>query len=102
MAFSFADFGFWRLAIITFAYELLHAILENYWPEIRGSRLGPRTPAARCFMLFEALVLMATLIAAIDNVIRSLKPKKPNVGKACAVIVSALSALGLFLLVWGR
>jgi len=53
-------------------------------------------------MLFEALVLMATLIAAIDNVIRSLKPKKPNVGKACAVIVSALSALGLFLLVWGR
>jgi hypothetical protein len=40
MAISFADLGFWRVATISFALELLHLILQGHWPAIRGSKLG--------------------------------------------------------------
>ena len=100
MAFSFADLGFWRLAFVAVVFELAHALLESHWPGIRGSRLGPRPLGAVLFMAAEAFVLFLAIAAAIGTVARLLKLPVHPVGKISAVAVTALSLVGIFLLVW--
>src|ERR1022692_2784936 len=63
MFFSFADLGFWRLAVLALVFELAHALLESHWPGIRGSRLGPRPLAAVLFMSAEAIALILAIAA---------------------------------------
>lgn len=100
MAFSFADLGFWRLAFGALVFELIHALLENHWPGIRGSRLGPRPPAAILFMFAEAVVLMLALAAAIGTIAKTLRLPVHPVRQISAVVVMVLCLIGVFLLVW--
>lgn len=102
MAFSFADLGFWRLAIVSFVLELLHLILESHWPEIRGSRIGPRTPGAEYFMLIEAVALFVALAAAIGSVSRMVRVVPRPTNKVATVALTALCLLGVFFFVWQR
>jgi hypothetical protein len=102
MAFSFADLGFWRLAVVALAFELLHALLEIHWPAIRGSGLGPgpRPPAARFFMLAESVVLIVALSAAIGTVARMLNLEVRPTRQISAVVLAALGLLVIFSIVW--
>jgi hypothetical protein len=102
MAFSFADFGFWRLAVVSFVLDLLHLMLESHWPAIQASRLGPRPTAARYFMLLEAVALFVALAAAIGSVSRMLKGAPRRTGQMAAVVLTAVGLLGVFLFVWQR
>ncbi len=100
MAFSFADLGYWRLALLTLAFEASHVLLVGYWPEIKGARLGPRPMNAKVFMLLEFLSLMATLAAAIGGISRLFGLGAPPKGKMFGIAISAVALLGLFFLVW--
>jgi len=100
MVFSFADLGFWRLAVVALIFELVHGLLENHWPGIRGSRLGPRPAGAVLFMFAEAVAVGVAVMAAIGTVARLIKLPRHPVGKISAVVVMALSLVGIFLLVW--
>lgn len=100
MAFSFADLGFWRLAVGALVFELIHALLESHWPGIRGSRLGPRPQAAVLFMFAEAVVLMLALAAAIGTIAKMLRLPVHPVGQISAVVVMVLCLIAVFLLVW--
>jgi len=100
MAFSFADLGFWRLAVAALIFELAHGLLESHWPGIRGARLGPRPPGAVLFMFAEALVVGVAVMAAIGTVARLIKLPVHPVGKISAVVVMALFLIGIFVLVW--
>ena len=102
MAFSFADLGFWWLAAVAFVLELLHILLESHWPEIRGSRLGPRPSGAKYFMLTESVVLVVAVAAAIGTVARMFKLASRAKGEISAVILAALGLLGMFFFVWQR
>lgn len=98
MGFSFADLEFWRLAVVAFIFELAHGLLESHWPGIRGSRLGPRPLEAVLFMFAEAVAVGGALAAAIATVARSMKLPVHPVGKISAVVVAALSLIGVFCL----
>jgi hypothetical protein len=100
MGFSFADLGYWRLAIVTFTFEVLHLLLLGRWPEIRGSRLGPRPSSAIAFMFLESIVLLMTMAAAIGTVSRQFELKVRPKRKVFSVVFSAVVLLGMFLLVW--
>jgi len=100
MAFSFADLGFWRLAVASFALELLHLVLESHWPAIRGSRLGPRPSGATYFMLIEFLFLIAALAAALGSMARMVKAIPRPTGQIAAIALTALCLLGAFIFVW--
>ena len=100
MAFSFADLGFWRLAVVALILELAHVLLENHWPGIRGSRLGPRPPQAVLFMFAEAVALGVAVAAAIGTIARMLSLPLHSVGRISAVAVTALALIGVFLLLW--
>jgi hypothetical protein len=92
--------GYWRLALITLVLEFLHFVLVGHWPEMRGSRLGPRPAAARVFMLLELIALFAALAAAIGATSRLFGQAVPPKGKILAIASSALVLLGLFFLIW--
>ena len=101
MAFSFADFGFWRLAVIALVFELTHAILESHWPGIQSNpRLGPRPLGAVLFMSAEAFALFFAIAAAIGTVERMLKLPTRPVRQISAVVLMALCLISVFLLVW--
>jgi hypothetical protein len=100
LSFSFADLGYWRLALVTLAFEVSHVLLVGSWPEIRGSRLGPRPVNARVFMFLEFLALIATLGASITVISRLVGLAAPPKGKILGIAISALALLGLFFLIW--
>ena len=102
MSFSFADLGFWWLAALSLALELLHLILEAHWPAIRGSRLGPRTTAAKTYMLIEFVALVGALAAAIGSVTRMGKAVPRPSGQIAATVLAGLGLLGMFFFVWQR
>lgn len=102
MGFSFADLGFWRLATVAFVLELLHLILGSHWPGLQNSLPGPRPPAAKLYMLIEALALGAALSAAIGLVGRmSQAVPRPN-RQIALVALAALGLVGMLLFVWQR
>lgn len=102
MNFSFADLGFWPLASVSLVLELFHLILEAHWPGIRGSRLGPRTTAAKSYMLIEFVALVVALAAAIGSVTRMAKAVPRPTRQMALVTITALGLLGMFLFVWQR
>jgi hypothetical protein len=102
MNFSFANLGFWRLAVLSFAFELAHALLQNHWPGIQGSRIGPRPAAARYFMGAEAIALIVALSAAIGMIGRMLRLSVRPTGQMTAVALTAIALLGMFVYVWQR
>jgi hypothetical protein len=100
MAFSFADLGFWRLAVLALIFELAHGALEVHWPGIRGSRLGPRPLAAVLFMFAESLVLMAAIAAAIGTVGKMLRSGVQPMKRIAVVTAMTACLIGICLLVW--
>ena len=102
MAFSFADLGFWRLAVVCFVLELLHLILESHWPGIQGSRLGPRPTGAKYFMLLEFVALIVALAAALGSISRMVKAVPRPTSQVAAVALAGIALLGMFFFVWQR
>jgi hypothetical protein len=102
VAFSFADLGFWRVAAISFALELLHLILQGHWPAIRGSKLGPRTGAATLFMLLELLAFFIALAAALGTITRMGRAAPRPMGQIASVALTAMGLLGLFFFAWQK
>jgi hypothetical protein len=100
MAFSVADFGFWRMAGVALLFEIAHALLESHWPDIRGSRLGPRPPAAAIFMFVEAFAMLVVVMAAIGTMSRMLKLPEHSAAGVFAVIGTVLVEGGLFFVLW--
>jgi len=100
MAFSFADLGFWRVAVVALILELAHGLLENHWPGIRGSQLGPRPLGAILFMFAEAIAVGIAVATAIGTIRKLLMLHVHAVGKISAAVVMALGIVGVFLLVW--
>src|SRR5581483_11069535 len=96
MGFSFADLGFWRLALVTLIFELLHGILDTRWPGIRGSHLGPRPLTAVLYMGMEALSLFATLAAAIGTTGNLMKLSPRPAGQIICVVIAAVALGGFF------
>jgi hypothetical protein len=96
MPFSFADLGYWRLASVAFAFEVSHLLLVSHWPEIRGSRLGPRPESAKVFMFMESIAVCVALMAAWGKCSRLLKLPNPRKGMLLGIAASALSLFGLF------
>lgn len=102
MAFSFADWGFWRLAVICFFLESLHLILESHWPGIQGSRLGPRPTGAIYFMLLEFVALIVAIGAALGSLSRMVKAVPRPTSQMAAIALTAIGLLGMFFFVWQR
>lgn len=100
MAFSVADFGFWRMAGVALLFEVVHALLESHWPGIRGSRLGPRPLPAVLFMFAEAFSLMLVVMAAIGTISKMLKASEHSWAGVFAVIGTVLAEGGIFFALW--
>jgi hypothetical protein len=100
MPFSVASFGFWRIAGLALVFEIAHALLEIHWPEIRGSRLGPRSSSAVLFMFAEAVALMLVVMAAIGTISKTVKIPEHSWGSIFAVAGAVVIEAGFFLLLW--
>jgi hypothetical protein len=100
MADSAGRAGFWWVAGLALLFEIAHALLEGYWPGIRGSRLGPRPQSAVIFMFAEAVALMLVFIAAIRSISNTLKIPEHSWSGIFAVAVTVLLEGGFFFLLW--
>lgn len=101
MAFSFADFGFWRFAVVSMILELAHALLMSHWPGIETNRrLGPRPLGAVLFMSAETFALFFAVAAGIGTIEKMLKLPERPIRQLSAVFLMTLLLLGVFCLVW--
>lgn len=100
MAFSFADLGFWKLALLTFLLEVAHFLLAGHWPDVRSSHIGPRSAAARYFMGAEAIALIIALGAALGAIEKMFKAAVVPKAQIAAISGVAIALLVVCLYLW--
>jgi hypothetical protein len=100
MAFSFADLGFWKLALLTFLLEVAQFLLASHWPDVRSSHIGPRSAGAMRFIFAEEVALCIMLGAAIGTVGKMFKATPVPKAQIAAISAVAIALLVVFFYPW--
>jgi hypothetical protein len=96
LGFSFSGFGFWKLTTLALLVEMLHMFLQWHWPEIRGSRLGLRSPIAVAFMSGEAVIVLAALAAGIGTISNAIQSRTTDAHRLLPIGIAMIVVIFVF------
>ena len=97
MTFSFARLGFWKVLAVAASFELLYFLLRVHWPELSPHYHGYRAVWMRILLISEALLFMATFLAAAGTIENDVRTKNWKRSRTLWIILAVVGYLAVFI-----